>query len=298
MICIVSHDAGGAEILASYVAQQGLKCLLVLAGPAVKVFERRLGPVKLSMLEEAVADCDWLLCGTGWQSDLEWQAIKLGRRSGKRTVAFLERWGNYRERFIRNGEEHLPDEIWVGDAMAEAHARACFPATSIKLQPNPYVEDLKRELGAIRKSRVTSPDEGRSVLFVCENIGEHALREYGDERHLGYTEHDAIRYFLSNLRALGGPIRRVVIRPHPSDPPGKYNWVSEAFGNLIVPSAGKSLLEEIVECDIVAGCESMAMVVGLLAGCRVISCVPPGGKACELPQPEIEHLHRILESRQ
>ena len=37
---IVAHDAGGAEVLSSYVRQQGLDCLFSLRGPALAIFER------------------------------------------------------------------------------------------------------------------------------------------------------------------------------------------------------------------------------------------------------------------
>lgn len=289
-IGVVSHDAGGAEILASYVAKRPAEWTFVLAGPALKVFERRIEAIKPLTLDEAVAQCDWLLCGTGWQSDWEWQAFKLGRQLGKRTVAFVDHWVNYRERFIRNGQEYLPDEIFVGDNMAQALARECFPKIPITLVPNPYLEDLKGELVAIHNRRnIRNMGAGRNVLFVCENISDAALRLHGDNRYFGYTEHDAIRYFFSNLHVVREQVHRVVMRPHPSDPPNKYDWVREEYGPLIVQGGDKPLLEEIAESDIVVGCASMAMVVGILARRRVICCIPPGGKPCLLPHPEIEH---------
>lgn len=297
MICVVSHDAGGAEVLASYVAQQGLECSFVLAGPAVSVFERRLGRLPLSSLEGAIVDCDWLLCGTSWQSDLEWTAIGMGRQKAKRTVAFLDHWVHYRERFIRRGIEQLPDEIWVGDSLAEALASKCLPELPVHLVPNPYFEDLKKDIASLGISaEFISSGSSLKVLFVCEPLSEHGLREFGDELHWGYTEYDALRYFLRNLHVLGKPVDRVIVRPHPSEPAGKYDWVGGEFGNHVVVSGGRPLLEEIAESDVVVGCESMAMVVGLIAGRRVISCIPPGGSACALPQPEIESLQALLAS--
>ena len=64
---------------------------------------------------------------------------------------------------------------------------------------------------------------------------------------------------------------------------------------LIRFGGAKSLMHETVEADVVIGCESMAMVVGLLAGKRVISCIPPGGKPCQLHHSEIEHMHNLVE---
>jgi hypothetical protein len=295
MICVSSHDAGGAEILSSYVRQQGLDCAYALGGPALKIFERKIGALDSMPLADAIHQSDWLLCGTSWQSDLEWQAIEIARAMGKRSVAFLDHWVNYRERFVRGGETHLPDEIWVGDTLAETMARRIFPELSIRLIENPYFDDLRRELAQLTRSSETSAHNLR-VLYVCEPLREHALREYGNERYWGYTEEDALRYFLSNLPALMSPVERIVIRPHPSEVPGKYDWAKQEFDLPIVRGGAKTLFEEVAECDVVVGCESMAMVIGLLAERRVISCIPPGGKLCGLPHPEIEPMQDFIKS--
>lgn len=294
MICVASHDAGGAEILSSYVRQQGLDCQYVLAGPALSIFQRKLGSIDVQLLPDAIRSSDWLLCGTSWQSDLEWRAIAMARELGKRSVAFLDHWVNYRERFAREGETHLPDEIWVGDVLAENMARSLFPSLVIRLVENPYFADLKRELAELSRPREFAPEHMR-VLYVCEPVREHALREYGNERHWGYTEEDALRYFLANLDVLGAQVGSIVIRPHPSEAPGKYDWAREEFDLPIANGGAPTLFEEVAASDVVVGCESMAMVVGLLAGRRVISCVPPGGKRCALPQPEIEFIADLLE---
>src|SRR5690242_21822113 len=102
MICVVSHDAGGAEIVASYVAQRNLACMFVLEGPAGKVFERRMGSVGIASLDEAIATCDWLLCGASWQSDIEWRSAEVGPGCAKRAVAFRGHWRSYRQRVMRH----------------------------------------------------------------------------------------------------------------------------------------------------------------------------------------------------
>ena len=295
-VALVSHDAGGAEVVSSYVRQHGLECIYALSGPALQVFERKLGTIAQLSLEEAIAQCDWLLCGTSWQSDVEWRAIELARVCGKRSVAFLDHWTNYPERFMRGGVVHLPDEVWVGDSIALDMACSTFPNVLVLLVPNPYFIDLKTDL-AVLPRRPRRNNRGMDVLFVCEPIGEHALCVYGNERHWGYTEHEALRYFLSNLPALNAPINRIVIRPHPAEDPSKYQWVLQGFNLPVAFGQKKPLLEEIMDSDVVVGCSSMAMVVGLLAGKRVLSAIPPGGTACSLPQPEIEHLSSLMQRR-
>lgn len=294
IIAMVSHDAGGAEILASYVAQNDFDCRLVLEGPAVNVFKRRLGSVEICTLAEGLAACDWCLCGTSWQSDLEWRAIEQAQKTGKRVVAFLDHWVNYQERFIRDGVKHLPDEIWVADKDAEKLASKLFPNMPIRMVSNPYFIDMQREISELAVIKRKSDESSKRVLFVSENISDHARTRYGDERYWGYTEFDAIEYFFEHINVLGERIGTVMIRPHPSDLPRKYASVLAEYSGIAQLSDGSPLLKEIVESDIVVGCQSMAMVVGLWAKKKVVSCIPPSGPDCHLPQKDILHLRNLV----
>jgi len=136
--------------------------------------------------------------------------------------------------------------------------------------------------------------ETKEILYVCEPLKEHALKKYGDERYWGYTEDDAIRYFLSHSKLLGFGQHRIRLRMHPSESPGKYGWVTGMHTEGISISDNHDLLADIMRSDAVVGCTSMAMVVGILAGKRVVSVVPPDGKSCSLPYREIEHLQSIV----
>lgn len=291
-VAIVSHDAGGAEILSSWLNRVHCQASVVAAGPAQSIFRYKCPKAKFLSLDEALARSNWVLCGTGWQSSFERRAIARGRALGKKTVAYLDHWVNYRERFDEDGISVLPDEIWVGDADAERIARAVFDKTPVLLQPNPYVEDLLAEIAG--RQPLKSSTAASRVLYVCEPIADHALVQYGDEHHWGYTEHDALRFFLNNVAALGQPVNAITIRPHPSEQVGKYQWANGLIPLPIELGGKKTLLEETLASDIVVGCESMAMVVGLLAGKRVISTIPPGGRPCQLPHSDIEHMQGLV----
>lgn len=293
-VALISHDAGGAELLASYTAQHKLDCRYVLTGPAVNVFNRRIGSCRVSTVQEALAVCDWCLCGTSWQSDLEWLAFAEAKRAGKRAIAFLDHWINFQERFIRNGIQHLPDEIWVADEYAEELALQCFPGMAIRLVPNPYFIDLKKQISELMGKQPKGDEAGKTVLFVSENISDGERLLHGDERHRGYTEFDAIQYLIENLNVLDGRIKKVVIRPHPSDPIGKYAHLAGRYPDVVEVSGGNSLIEEIAGAEIIAGCQSMALVVGLMAHKVVVSCIPPDGQACLLPQEDVVHLKNLV----
>ena len=293
---IVSHDAGGAEVLSSYVRQNNLDCLYVLEGPALKIFERKLGPIKNISIEDAINQSISIICSTSLQSDIEFSAIKLARDMGKHSIAFLDHWVNYHKRFVRSGLTVLPDEIWVGDMMALALAKKVFPVTPVTLIDNPYLQDVKQELLAYEKHRPLRLDS-IAILYVCEPISEHAMLHHGNPRFWGYVEEEALRYFFSNISVLGRSIERILIRPHPSEPIDKYNWMQQEFKLPIQLGGARPLLEEIADSDLVVGCESMAMVVALLADKKVISCIPPGGRPCVLPHSKITSLQNILQNK-
>jgi hypothetical protein len=261
----------------------------------LRVMSRRIGKVEVGDLEDVLLACEWCLCGTSWQSDLEWEVIDQAQALGKHVVVFLDHWGNYQERFVRNGIKHLPNELWTGDSIAFDIATLEFPHLPIKLIENPYFEDVRYDLLQLPQRNEDSSEKGLTILYACEPIGEHALQKYGDDRYWGYNEYDALNYFLEHLYVLEEPIRKLIVRPHPSEPLNKYEWVGEQFGDFVVQGGVATLLEEINQSDIVVGCETMALVVAFVAGRRAISCIPYGTKTCPLPQEEIEHWSEIIE---
>ncbi len=291
-VAIVAHDAGGAEVLSSFVRRTRLDFRFALQGPARAVFERKLGAHRNLGFEAALAESSRLLCGTSWQSDLELRAIELARIRGKPSVAWLDHWVGYRERFLRAGALCMPDEIWVGDPIAAELAHRLLPQVPIRLQDNPYFADMRAELASASPLFAPTPDR-LSVLYVCEPVREAAARQFGDPMHWGYTEELAMHYFLSNVGALGRTVGRILIRPHPSEPADKYLELAAQFDLPLQFSGGAPLSVEVASSDCVVGCSSMAMVIGLIGGKRVVSCIPPGGAPCPLPQPEIEMLRDL-----
>jgi len=296
MIAVVSHDAGGAEILSSWLLQNKQPYCLVLGGPAIAIFQRKLGNCEINLLSQAIELCDWVLCGTSWKSNLEKQAIAKAKVAGKKVIAFLDHWVEFEGRFQNQGVSVFPDEIWVGDMDAKIIAQNVFPEVAVVLKSNPYFDDLQIELRA--KTKFPRDSKKCSVLYVCEPLSEQALLQYGDERYFGYTEEEALKFFLKNTGVLGLVLTEIKIRPHPSERKNKYDWARQENSLVKETASNKSLIEQILEADVVVGCESMAMVGALLAKKRVVSSIPPGGKACSLPQAEIEHLQVLVKKYQ
>ena len=188
MFAVCCHDAGGSEIISSYVLREKLDPLFCLSGPAVEIFERKLGKINNIKIREAISQIDWLLCGTSWQSSLEWEALELAKQQKVHSVTFLDHWVNYHERFVRSNVKHLPDEIWVGDVYAKVIAKNCFPNLKIKLVENPYFSEIMKILNKLWMQHihtgeggvlVTNDDELADRMRLIRNHAEAVVEDKG-----------------------------------------------------------------------------------------------------------------------
>ena len=131
------------------------------------------------------------------------------------------------------------------------------------------------------------PDPVRhpDVLYVLEP----ARSDWGRQQP---GEFQALDYFIAHRQHLGLPADGAVhLRPHPADPPGKYEaWIAQQNDSRIRLDDARTLAEAIDRHAWVAGCESMALVVALAAGRRVVCTLPPWAPACRLPQRGLVHL--------
>ncbi len=134
-VFIVSHDAGGAEILSAWCKTHADRYDMTVCvdGPARVIFERDHPDAKHASLQDILLlnRDDLVLTGTSLRSDHERQAIRLARQCRVPSASFLDHWVNYRRRFgsADDWRDGLPDEIWIGDAFGVEYARSeGFPA--------------------------------------------------------------------------------------------------------------------------------------------------------------------------
>ena len=291
-VAIVCHDAGGAEVISSWIKKNKNNYLFYLEGPAKKIFKKKLNADTSNDLKTIIHQCDWLLCGTGWQNNLEKEAIKLSREKNTKSVSYLDHWVNYKERFIFDEKLLLPNEIWVGDEEAKEIALRVFGEYKlrIKLVNNEYLNDIRKSIKNLESNKK------KIALYVCEPIAEHAKNQCNNELEWGYDEVMALKFFLKNTDYVDPNLEKIIIRPHPSEEINKYDWVKEVSPLPITISNKIDILDDIKNCKYVIGCESMAMIVGLIADKVVFSSIPPGGRGCVLPHKEIKKLNQIVKA--
>lgn len=283
-LAVVAHDAGAANLILGWLDTLPAGQLRpVMRGPAAALWHRRFPDIAmLPSIDAALYGARALLTGTGWASDFEHDARCAAAAHGLPSTAAIDHWVNYAARFERNGTTMLPDEILVGDAFALDIARRTFPELPVRLLDNRYLAEQVARI--VPAEKIADPD----ILYVLEPIR--------DDWGCGTPgEFQALDYFLSHRTALGLPeTLRLRLRPHPSDPPRKYDaWIASHGSLKIVLDTSDDLSEALNRAGWVVGCHSFALVVALAAGRVAISSLPPWAPSCALPHDGLIHLKAV-----
>jgi hypothetical protein len=282
---LVSHNAGGAAVLAAWAAQQSghyyFDCLL--SGPAVTIFCQRLCHAQF-IAQHAVQlrQYDCIITSTssdetGWET--RW--IARARQQGVKSISVLDHWTNYLSRFLLRNEYVFPDELWVCDAYALAMAQ-CYQQElntyphAVQI-PNYYLQDSVAYIHARRRADAV---EG-NILFVSEP-SNNAL----------YSAQEAFEAFLAYLASLDINNKNVRLRLHPREQLDDYAAVCERWRvQISIELSPNSRLEDdLCWAYWVVGCQTMAMVVAEAAGIKVASCLPASVEKSALPHKEIARL--------
>ncbi len=284
-LAVVCHDAGGACQIAAQLSRaeyDKVNCRILTEGPATAIFHEAFSNRNFAQsIPDALSGVQLLITGTGWASNLEHHARGAAKRSGIYSIAVLDHWTNYAERFVRDGEKVLPDEIWVVDEYAWRLAKEIFPSLKITLRHDYYADQQARRIAPL------SETVKGELLYLLE-----PMRSDWGRGELG--EFQALRYFLEHLPRLALPADTVIrLRPHPSEPPGKY----DVF--LAAPSHHQALLdtggltEALSRARWVVGCQTYAMTLALKADRKVYCSLPPWAPACKLPHKGLIYIKEL-----
>ena len=129
---------------------------LLLKGHAKNIWQHEpipLAHLKLhTELPSALDGCQSVLTGTGWASNLEHDARKLATKFQIPSIAVIDHWVNYKQRFEREGSIVLPNEIWVSDPYAYEIANNLFAGISVVELPNTYLNNLVKAIPPLPKN--------------------------------------------------------------------------------------------------------------------------------------------------
>jgi hypothetical protein len=298
IIAVVSHDAGSSEILCALIREYfdlySWHIFTIAQSPMGRLCERYNLPFSAIGDPEQqfrAIGPDLLLFGTGWQEKIEHPYVRFCKEHTVPTVAFLDHWSNYRERF------GFPDGGWeenLGDFTAVSDQKAFDLATSFHL-PNPvgfknfYLRDTIAQ--AIQKE----PHPNNNLLFLSEPTDAVALRTYGDKNYWGFTQYSALEDILKNFDRFG--CAGVTIRLHPSEKGSGYKKILKSYPHVRVQindAAVCELTDQLLSAKMIIGFDTMALYIAALLGRPVLSYLPSKNREFLLPLPNNRQVRSLL----
>ena len=283
MFSIISKDAGGAELACRFALNQKEKFYLALSGPAIKIFKQKFNKIKIVSKSEAIRKSDWVLCSTGTSSNFEKDGIILAKKNKKKVVVLLDHWVEYRSRFVKKKKLFLPNEIWVTDNYALKTIKKQNFKIKIILKKNLYFDEFKKKAKLFKDKKDESV--GKNVIFLSEWVNPSQKKSYNAAQ--------CIKFFLDNLSSLKLKINKITIRFHPQEKVKKFKWLKN-YPNKILIRKDKHIFDEILQHDIIVGINTVALVLGLIAKKKVISCIPSKNDKCDLPHKGILDFKKII----
>lgn len=294
-LVVVGHDAGGAELMCAFVKEHLDRASWHMFCPAsspMAAIAKKQGlqttePFDIDGYLSALS-FDALLFGTGWQEQYERPFVQYAKAHAISTVAFLDHWTKYRERFgfPEDGwEANLPDITAAHDEKALHLARELYLPRPIPL-PNYY---LKRVAQEAKEQPIQS-----TLLFFGEPTDRVAEAHYGDENYWGFTQYSALQDILENFEIFG--CDSLSVRLHPSEKSGGYKKVLKRFPHIrshINDANAFGLSEQIMQSKVIIGFDTMALYVAAHLNKPVISYLPSRTRDFMLPLPASHRLRDL-----
>jgi len=255
-VAIISHDAGGAEIVSSWLRRNPREYVAVIDGPAKDIFKSKNVYSSVTPLNEAIDNCNWVLSGSGI-SNFEYKAILEAKNRGVYVVSYMDHWTAYRERFVREGIENFPDEIWVGDEDALKLVNKKIPQVKSNLVPNSYWMDTVEGYSKLKSTKVED-----KVLYVSTNLDD--FHRVPDSTVFDELLLEKIVEFIQETMVVHNKTP-LTIRRHPSEKIDKYrSFCSQGLN--VSHDSDNELIKSIAKHTHIMGFNSMALVLGKLCG--------------------------------
>ena len=299
-VAVVAHDAGAARLLLSWLEPLDKQLRFYLEGPALEMLrEKRPQTQNEKDIATCLSQCQLLISGTGWSSNLEHHARSIAQKRKMKSIAVIDHWVNYSQRFQRNNSQVLPHGIWVSDKEAAILARQQFPDQWIQQLENKWLNELAVEVQNCQARRIPKGPQSPAtqLLYLLEPLRDRTSGEQNG------GEFEALEYWLSKLEhlihvGLINPHKEeleLTLRQHPSEPSNKYKeWIDKhRYAWPIALDEHRSLSESLGSADMVFGCETQALVAALACEIPAFSTMPPEFPPNRLPHKQLQHLNMI-----
>ena len=259
-ILAAAHDPGGANAVVPVLAElmrRGHEVVALAEGPAREIFSAQGVPL---------GDCAQpalVLVGTSAGESIDKKVT--ARMRGVPTVAVLDFWSNYWQRFSSLGVKdfkYLPDLVCVIDDIAKQEMIAeGFPAEKLVVTGNPHFDHFA--------DGITNEGEDSSrILFISQPW--HDTAALLGSAPPAHDEYAALETFVTAIKVLPAQYH-LSLRLHPRDLAGKYDtYMSERV--RLAPEA--TLEEALSGSGLILGIASPVLMQAAAAGKKVLSYEP------------------------
>ena len=286
-LVVVSHDAGCSELLCALISNHRYEATWHIfahsKSPMAIICERHnLGFTPIHDAQEQLKTLkpDALLFGTGWQERVERPYLRYCKERNIPTVAFLDHWSSYRERF------GYPDTHWeenCGDFTAVHDEKALRLAVDFNLPspialPNLYLQKL------IRNAKSKEISQTQNLLFLSEPTDTVAQSTYGDQHYWGFTQYTALEEILKNFDRF--ECAGLTIRLHPSETSSGFKNILKKYPQVRVQindARTFALTDQLLSAKLILGFDTMALYTAALMGKTVLSYLPSHNREFLLP---------------
>ncbi len=302
-VAVVARQAGSATAFAPVVRalqeEVNVTCLVLGLEYASRAFATA-GTVAQTVTSFAealpylvVAQPTVLITGTSFNAVGDGEFWHWAREMGIPSIAFVDNWTNYRERFSSTPSrpfDCLPEHIAVVDAlMASRLIAAGCPKERVTIIGHPGWDDLIRRRGhRATELRYALAGDSTLILFVSEPLAQF----YGDK--LGYTEGKALRLLFDALETLGESRNEsytVAVKPHPvEDSAALTHLLGMASSRVRARLVTGDRLDLVSASDLVVGMNSLLLHEAALMG-RPVVALQPGRRQ---PSDLVDHHPGIL----
>jgi len=236
-----------------------------LSGPAVQIFKKKSLFIKNNSELAMIMNSDLILTGTGWETDLEYLALKNSKKINTPCYVVLDHFQHFRSRFMKkDGQYVFPDKIIVTNLYALHIAKNEIPEVPMICISDIYIESLLKNNSIFDKKLKVKNIE---ILYISDGQPYSVISEFSQIRQLLKISNN----YSQIMNFTGKQFNKVSIRPHPADL--NSNIAPIKLGDINFQEVSGSLETLINNSFLIIGTDSLAMYVAMKLGARTLTLI-------------------------